>query len=159
MLDSGGAVLGSTTVLVPLARSSPAAHGHGHGHGHGRAPRHAANEPRDCGTGADPGCSMRRHGRLPMDAAAFHGLMSALNAHALDAQKVATFAPIAGAQYLTAAQLGRVLDTIVMDDAKLQIARAAAPHVVNPMHALSLANEFVMSSNQSAFTQLMGTQR
>ena len=62
-------------------------------------------------------------------------------------------------QYLTAMQLERLLRAFNSDLSKLDAAKAAAPRLVNPSHALGLAQLFNSSLSQQDFTRTIAAQR
>ena len=114
---------------------------------------------RDCGTGRDPGCLMTRDGQYPMDAATFAGVMTALRTNGNELVRADLCNSLFNANYLTAAHLGQVLDLFNNELIRLDVAKKAADHVVNPQHALALASKFRNSFTQQDFVRAMTTQR
>jgi len=114
---------------------------------------------RDCGTGPnDPGCTMARDGNWPMDAATFLGFLQSMRANGNEMLRLDMANSVLQRQYLTAAQLGMTMDFFANEMLKLELAKRAAPHVVNPQHALGLAAKFANNMLSTAFTQLMSQQ-
>lgn len=118
----------------------------------------AGLRPRDCGTGVDPGCQVLRNGLLPLDAEAFSGFTQALKGTPSELSKLDMCRNVLATSAITALQLGVFLDAFHSELNKLDLARAAAPRVVNPKAAFGLANKFNSSLNKQAFTQLMAAQ-
>jgi hypothetical protein len=122
-------------------------------------PGYGSAVQRDCGTGQDPGCATPRHGQYAMDASAFQGFIQALQANRNDFSQLEVVRSLASANWLTAAQLGVVLDQFENELIRLDAAKAAAPHVVDPPHAYGLAAKFRNTFTAQEFTQLMASQR
>jgi hypothetical protein len=114
---------------------------------------------RDCGTGSDPGCTMRRRGELPMDAETFSGFLQALKGTANEITREEQANDMLASNYLTALQLSKVLDLFQNEITRLDVAKVAAPKVVNPKHALGYASKFQNSIRGSEYTKLMAAQR
>jgi len=114
---------------------------------------------RDCGTGQDPGCVMARDGVLPMDGPTFLGLLQALEATQNELSRQEMCESLFGAHFATAAQLGRILKLFHNEITRLEVAKTAAPRVVNPSHALGLASLWQNSISAQEYTQLMASQR
>ena len=115
--------------------------------------------PRDCGTGNDPGCAMARSGQYAMDAETFRGFLEALRADANEISRKEMCETTFENHFLTAAQLGLVLDLFQNEILRLDVAKAAAPKVVNPSHALGHAKKWRNSISGKEYTQLMAAQR
>lgn len=113
---------------------------------------------RDCGTGQDPGCVMARDGVLPMDGPTFLGLVQALEANQNELTRQEMCESLFGSHYATAAQLGRVLKLFQNEITRLEVAKTAAPKVVNPSHALGLASLWKNSISAGEYTELMAGQ-
>ncbi len=110
---------------------------------------------RDCGTGPDdPGCHRLRDGRLPMDGAVFGGLMSSIASNASELMRRDMAVAVFRNHYLTARQLGQVLGRFLSDPIKLDLSRAAAPHVTDPENALGLSSKFMSALAQRDFVAL-----
>ncbi len=110
---------------------------------------------RDCGTGPDdPGCNRARDGRWPMDRRTHEGLMASMAGNAGEHARRDMAMAVFRANYLTARQLGDVLGRFMSDNVKLELSRAAAPHVVDPENALALASKFRSTLLQRDFTAL-----
>lgn len=113
------------------------------------------NVRRDCGMGADdPGCSVYRGGQLPMDREAWQGFIGALRANPNEILKVDSVKSVVSNNVLTARQLGAILDCFRNEILRLDAAKAAAPRVVNPQHALGHASKFQNSILAGDYTRL-----
>lgn len=113
---------------------------------------------RDCGTGNDPGCTMARNGQFAMDATTFQGFLVSLRANPNELVREDVAKTVLRSSYLTALQLSAVLDLFNNELNRLDVARHAAPRVVNPQHALGLAAKFNNSFNSQEFVQVMTQQ-
>lgn len=113
----------------------------------------------DCGTGDDPGCTMQRGGHRPMDAETLRGLLEALGSNGNEINRFDIAKTTLQTEYLTAKQLGLVLDLFDNEIYRFDVAKLAAPHVVNPKHAMSLSTKFNNSIYATDFTKLMVSQR
>jgi hypothetical protein len=126
------------------------------------APRRRPPPPapvfRDCGTGRDPGCEMSRDGQYAMDAETFRGFMTALKSQANEISRQEMAEKMLKRQYLTAAQYGQVLDLFVNEISRLEVATFAAPHVVNPQHALGFASKWRNSISSEEYTEMISGQ-
>lgn len=115
---------------------------------------------RDCGTGpADPGCLMRKNGQLPMDGVTFHGILKSLRAqrNTITREEMAT--KMLARNFLTAAQLGLILDAFADHGiTQLDVAKAVAPNVVNPQHALAHSTKFQNSISAEEYAEAMSAQ-
>ncbi|MBE2249146.1 MAG: DUF4476 domain-containing protein [Myxococcus sp.] len=115
---------------------------------------------RDCGTGPnDPGCTMRKNGQLPMDGATFGGVLKTLRAqkNSITREEMAT--KMLARNFLTAAQLGLVMDAFSDHSiTQLDVAKAVAPNVVNPQHALSHSTKFQNSISAEEYVEVMSAQ-
>lgn len=110
---------------------------------------------RDCGTGEDPGCNLALAGHLPMDATAWSGFVASLKANNSDILKLDLVRQVMRDNYLTAKQLGPVLDCFLSELIRVDAARAAAPHVVDRAHALGHAAKFHSSIMASDYMKAM----
>lgn len=113
---------------------------------------------RDCGTGQDPGCVLARNGQLPMDADAFNGFVGSLKGNPNEILRQEMAEQVLQDSYVTAKQLGVVLDQFQNEILKLEVANTAAPRVVDPKNAIGLSSKFRSSIHQSEFVKVM-TQR
>lgn len=115
---------------------------------------------RDCGTGPnDPGCTMSKNGQLPMDAATFTGVLKTLRAqrNTITREEMAT--KMLARNFLTAAQLGLIIDAFADHGiTQLDVAKSAAPNVVNPQHALSHSTKFTNSISAEEYVEVMAAQ-
>jgi hypothetical protein len=122
--------------------------------------RAVASEPafRDCGTREDEGCTLRRDGQLPMDAKTFRGFLQALKGTGNELTREEMAEKMLKKNYLTAVQFGLVLDLFQNELTRLDVAKNAAPHVVNPQHALGFASKWNNSITGSEYTELISAQ-
>jgi hypothetical protein len=60
--------------------------------------------------------------------------------------------------YLTAKQFGLVLDLFENELTRLDVAKNAAPHVVNPQHALGFSSKWDNSLNGEDYVEIMSAQ-
>lgn len=129
--------------------------------GGGHRPPHQQPPPqrRDCGTGPDDeGCFLQRGGHAPMDATTFNGLLASLQGTPNEFSRRDLALSVAGAG-LTARQLGPVLDLFVNELIRLEVAKALAPAVVDPRHAIGWSTKFRNTFNAQEFVQVMTQQR
>ena len=105
---------------------------------------------KDCGTGQDPGS-----GPDAMDAIAFRGLVSSLQANPNEYTKLDLVRNFLSAQRLTAAQLGPVLDQFQNEFLKLDAAKAAVPRLTDPQHALGHSAKFRNSFIAADYSKLL----
>lgn len=113
---------------------------------------------RDCGTGNDVGCVMARDGQYPMDAGTWNGFLAALRSNPNESLRQRTAEDMFRRAYVTAFQLGMVLDLFPNENLRLIVARFAAPRVVNPQHALGFASKWRNPALASQYSQLMSAQ-
>ncbi|MCP3139065.1 DUF4476 domain-containing protein [Pyxidicoccus xibeiensis] len=125
-----------------------------------RPVRGYASEPafRDCGTGEDPGCTLRRDGQLAMDAETFRGVLQALKSTGNEITREEMAEKMFKRNYLTAKQFGLVLDLFNNEITRLDVAKTAAPHVVNPQHSLGFASKWNNSISGDEYVELMTAQ-
>ncbi len=115
---------------------------------------------RDCGTGPqDPGCSMQRNGRWPMDGRSWAGVVSSLRGTMNEITRQQMLESMLGNQAVTADQLGQVLDLFNNELTRLDVAKFLAPRVTNPMHALQFSNKFRNSLLGQDYVRVMSAQR
>ncbi len=115
---------------------------------------------RDCGTGpSDPGCDVPRNGRWAMDAPTWSAMWTALKGQNSDIYRADMLKNLIVNQALTSAQLGLVLDLFNSEIYKLDAAKACAPFVTNPQHAVAHSGKFRSSIYQRDFVSLMSNQR
>ncbi|NMO19079.1 DUF4476 domain-containing protein [Pyxidicoccus fallax] len=119
-----------------------------------------ASEPvfRDCGTGEDPGCTLKRDGQLAMDAETFRGVMKALKSTDNELTREDMAEKMFKRNYLTARQFGLVLDLFDNELTRLDVAKNAAPHVVNPQHSLGFSSKWENSLNGEDYIEIMSAQ-
>ncbi|RKH74649.1 DUF4476 domain-containing protein [Corallococcus aberystwythensis] len=122
-----------------------------------RTERHVVAEPsyRDCGTNSDEGCLMRRDGQLPMDATTWRGFYQSLKSENNEIVREEKAEKMLKRVYLTAAQFGMVLDLFNNEITRLDVAKVAAPHVVNPQHALGFSSKWKNSISGSEYTDII----
>ncbi len=114
---------------------------------------------RDCGIPRDPGCTMMRDGQYPMDAEVFKGFMQSLKAQHNEISREEMAQKMLKRHYLTAAQYGQVLDLFANEITKLDVAKFAAPHVVNPQHALGFSSKWHNSISGEEYTEMIAEQQ
>jgi hypothetical protein len=115
----------------------------------------AAPAARDCGTGDDEGCMVRRDGQLPMDAGTWRGFYQSLKSEQNELVREEKAGKMLKRVYLTAAQFGRVLDLFPNELTRLDVAKVAVPRVVDPQHALGFSSKWDNSINGSEYTDLI----
>jgi hypothetical protein len=114
---------------------------------------------RDCGTGPnDPGCGLMRNGVVAMDAQVFTGFMRSLRAVMNEITREDMCEKMLARNGLTAMQLGQLLDLFNNEITRLDVAKTAAPRVVNPQHALELSTKFNNSFNAEEFVEIYSGQ-
>lgn len=113
---------------------------------------------RDCGTGNDVGCVMARDGQYPLDAGTWNGFLTSLRANPNEVLRQRVAEDMFRRAYVTAFQLGMVLDLFPNESIRLIVARYAAPRVVNPQHALGFASKWRNAALASQYSALMSSQ-
>jgi hypothetical protein len=115
---------------------------------------------RDCGTAPqDPGCNMRRSGMWAMDAMAWAGLYNAIRSQPNELVRQSMVQDALRGQWLTAAQLGLLMDLFNNELTRLDMAKFAATRVVNPMHAIGWSSKFRNSILAQDYVTVMGRQQ
>ncbi|MFP2956788.1 DUF4476 domain-containing protein [Myxococcus sp. 1LA] len=131
------------------------------------APREAPVQPvrhapepayRDCGTNQDPGCTLQRHGHYAMDAETFLGFMQSLKSTRNELTREDMVEKVMNRAYLTAKQFGLVLDLFQNEITRLDVAKTAAPRVVNPQHALGFSSKWRNSISAEEYVELITQQ-
>ncbi|HYI01157.1 DUF4476 domain-containing protein [Hyalangium sp.] len=125
-----------------------------------RRPPPPSSEPafRDCGTGRDPGCTAMRDGNYAMDADTWRGFYQALKSQHNEITREEMAEKMLKRNYLTAAQLGLLLDLFQNEITRLDVAKFSAPHVVNPQHALGFSSKWQNSISAGEYTELISEQ-
>jgi hypothetical protein len=113
---------------------------------------------RDCGTGNDIGCGLPRDGQYAMDAASWNGFLNTLRGTPNEGARQRTCESTFQRAYVTAFQLGMVLDLFPNESTRFIVARFAAPRVVNPQQALAFASKWQNGAIGAQYTQLMTAQ-
>lgn len=114
---------------------------------------------RNCGTGIqDSGCTTQRDGQYAMDAETFRGVMKSLKSTANEITRQEMAEKMFKRNYLTAVQFGQVLDLFNNEITRLEVAKTAAPHVVDPQHALGFSSKWNNSISGSEYVDLMSAQ-
>jgi hypothetical protein len=117
-------------------------------------------QERDCGTGLDdPGCMTTRGGDLPMDRRVFEGFVQALRGTLSESTRVTMVSDMMRARFITARQLGALMDLFIGENNRLDAVRSAMPHVVDPANAAGYATKFISAGRQREFNQLVASQR
>jgi hypothetical protein len=119
---------------------------------------HTETAVRDCGTGEDPGCTMKRKGEYAMDAETFRGIMKSLKATSNELVREDMAEKMLKKNYLTAKQYGLVLDLFENEITKLDVAKMAAPQVVNPQHALGFASKWDNELHGEDYVEIISAQ-
>lgn len=114
---------------------------------------------RDCGTGSDAGCTLSRDGKYAMDGETWKGFYQSLKAQPNEITRQEMTEKMLKRNYLTAAQLGLVLDLFRNEISRLEVAKTAAPHVVNPQHALGFSSKWQNSISAGEYTDLISEQQ
>ncbi len=114
---------------------------------------------RDCGTGNDPGCTMMRDGKYAMDAETWRGFYQSLKAQPNEITRQEMSDKMLKRMYLTAAQLSRLLDLFPNEITRLEVAKVAAVHVVDPQHALGFSSKWQNSISAGEYTDLISEQQ
>ena len=109
---------------------------------------------RDCGTGADVGCTLMRDGRFPMDGPTFSGFMRSLSGNTSEVMRSQTVGTLFANNYATAIQFGMILDVFNSEMFKMQAAQQGVGRVVNPQHAIGYADKFRSNLYRTQYTQL-----
>jgi len=130
-----------------------------HGRPHHRPPPPSEPSFRDCGTGRDPGCTMSRDGKYAMDADTWRGFYQSLKSQPNEITREEMTEKMLKKNYLTAAQLGLVLDLFNNEITRLDVAKFSASHVVNPQHALGFSSKWNNSISAGEYTELISEQQ
>lgn len=110
---------------------------------------------RDCGTQDDPGCGPSRGGLVAMDAATYRGFLASVKQNPNELTRLDTVRAVVANQGLTAKQLGPILDAFQNELLRLDAAKAAAPHLIDPAHALGHATKWRNSLLAADYSALM----
>lgn len=113
---------------------------------------------RDCGTNQDPGCTMQRNGHYAMDAETFSGFMHSLKSTRNELTREEMVEKVMKRAFLTAKQFGLVLDQFQNEITRLDVAKTAAPRVVNPQHALGFSSKWRNSISAEEYVELITEQ-
>ncbi|QDE71148.1 DUF4476 domain-containing protein [Myxococcus xanthus] len=113
---------------------------------------------RDCGTNQDPGCTMQRNGHFAMDAETFHGFMQSLKSTHNELTREEMVEKVMKRAFLTAKQFGLVLDLFKNEITRLDVAKTAAPRVVNPQHALGFSSKWRNSISADEYVEIITEQ-
>ncbi|WIG92977.1 DUF4476 domain-containing protein [Myxococcus sp. SDU36] len=113
---------------------------------------------RDCGTNQDPGCTMQRNGHFAMDAETFRGFMQSLKSTHNELTREDMVEKVMKRAFLTAKQFGLVLDLFQNEITRLDVAKTAAPRVVNPQHALGFSSKWSNSISADEYVELITEQ-
>ena len=114
---------------------------------------------RDCGTGRDPGCTMTRDGKYAMDAETWKGFYQSLKSQPNEISREEMTEKMLKRNYLTALQLGLLLDLFPNEITRLDVAKNAATHVVNPQHALGFSSKWQNSISAEEYTEMIAEQQ
>lgn len=114
---------------------------------------------RDCGTGRDPGCTMTRDGKYAMDGETWKGFYQSLKSQPNGITRQEMSEKMLKKNYITAAQFSMLLDLFDNEISRLEVAKTAAPHVVNPQHALGFSSKWQNSISAGEYTDLISEQQ
>ncbi|HEX8704742.1 MAG TPA: DUF4476 domain-containing protein [Myxococcaceae bacterium] len=114
---------------------------------------------RDCGTGRDPGCTMTRNGQYAMDADIWNGFYQALKSQNSELTREEMAEKMLKKNYLTAQQFGLVLDLFKSELTRMDVAKVAAPRVVNPQHAMGFSSKWNSSISAGEYSELISEQQ
>ncbi len=110
---------------------------------------------RDCGTGADLGCTMTREGAFPVERAGFIAIIETLKREGKEGTRAKSAAPTVGASYLTAAQFTAVLDLFQKPEHRLDVAADLAPRVVNLQDAQTYSSRFTSPEHRARYAEVL----
>ena len=114
---------------------------------------------RDCGTGNDPGCTMMRDGKYAMDGETWSGFYKSLKSQSNEISRQEMSDKMLKRMYLTAAQMSRLLDLFPNEITRLEVAKVAAAHVVDPQHALGFSSKWQNSISAGEYTDMIAEQQ
>lgn len=123
------------------------------------APAPVESAFRDCGTGRDPGCTMTRDGKYAMDADVWNGFYQSLKSQPNEITREEMTEKMLKKNYLTAKQMGLLLDLFPNEITRLDVAKFSASHVVNPQHALGFSSKWDNSISAGEYTELISEQQ
>lgn len=113
---------------------------------------------RDCGTGADLGCSQARGGVFPIEREGFMAALASFSRERNEQRRVKVAEGALATAFLTAAQLALVLEQFSNDKLRLDVARLFLGRVVNPADATVLASRFTSPDARARFAELVQAQ-
>lgn len=90
----------------------------------------------------------------PMDPEHFHQLAHAIKAESFSQQKLGVLKSAAAHAFFTCAQVGRLIDLYTFGNDKVEAARIARPHIVDPENGFTLSSHFTFSTNKQAVQQM-----
>jgi hypothetical protein len=102
---------------------------------------------------------MTRDGKYAMDAETWRGFYQSLKSQPNEITREEMTEKMLKRNYLTAAQLGLMLDLFPNEITRLDVAKNAATHVVNPQHALGFSSKWQNSISASEYTDLISEQQ
>jgi hypothetical protein len=114
---------------------------------------------RDCGTGRDPGCTMTRDGKYAMDGDVWNGFYQSLKSQPNEITREEMTEKMLKKNYLTAKQMGLLLDLFNNEITRLDVAKFSASHVVNPQHALGFSSKWNNSISAGEYTEMISEQQ
>lgn len=115
---------------------------------------------RDCGTGKDdPGCNTPRNGNLPMLADLYLGIFENLKATRNELVRKDMIVQTLEKQYVTARQFTAILDLFNNELVKMDVARAGAPKLVDPVRAIAYGPKIRNSLTRQEFLTLINEQQ
>lgn len=90
-----------------------------------------------------------------MDGATYRGFLASLKQNPNELTRLDTVRSVVANQALTAKQLGPILDAFQNELLRLDVAKAAAPHLIDPAHALGHATKWRNSLLAADYSALM----
>ena len=115
-------------------------------------------ERRDCGTGNDdPGCNMQQNGEYPMDGAGFNAMLTGLKVIPAEPQRVNTVRSTVASKWLTAQQLGMIIDTFRSETQALDAVKASIHRVIDRDNLSVNVAKFRSTANKMAYSKLIAS--
>jgi len=115
---------------------------------------------RDCGLGLDdPGCNVTRGGAQAMLKGEYDGFYASLRAQLSESGRAGMVRDTLNTRWITARQLGNILDLFIGENNRLDAARFALPHVTDPSNAFGFGTKFLSQARQREYNQLVSAQR
>ncbi|MEZ0313432.1 MAG: RICIN domain-containing protein [Myxococcota bacterium] len=111
---------------------------------------------RDCGTGNDdPGCNMQRNGDYPMEGTAFNAMLTGIKSTPAEPQRVNMVRQMVVNKWITAQQLGVIIDLFRSETQALEAVRGAAHRVIDRDNLSVNITKFRSTPNKQAYTKII----